>query len=307
MKYRIETKDYFRKFENEKVLGMTPFWHLKRKLDVAGNEYAEDAINVYYNDMFYLDSYVLAKGPGAAAEALDEIHTGMQFHNASEAVRFEINTSLVNEGVRLMSIEDSYIDVNVRIGRGTLIYPNTYISGNCEIGGQCIIGPDSVIEDCSIGDRCEAVKSVLKGSKIGDDCKIGPFAHIRPDNVIGDRVKVGAFAEVKKSRIKDKTVIPHLAYVGDSEIGRNCNISCGVITANYDGRVKSRTTVGDNSFVGCNTTLIAPVNVEKDTYIAAGSTITSDVAEGDLAIARSRQVNKENWVFRTDRKRVEKP
>ncbi|MDX1357583.1 MAG: DapH/DapD/GlmU-related protein [Clostridia bacterium] len=307
MKYRIETKDYFAKFENEKVLGMTPAEHLMRKLDVAGHEYSEDSHNVYFNDMFYLDSHVLAKGPGSAAEALDEIHTGMQFHNAVTAVRMEINTSLVNEGVRLLSIEDSYIDVNVRIGKGTVIYPNTYISGDCRIGSDCSIGPDSMVSDSIVGDRCRIIKSVVTGSELGDECKIGPFSHIRPENVIGNRVKVGAFAEVKKSEIKAKTVIPHLAYVGDSDIGRNCNISCGVITANYDGKVKSRTTVGDNAFVGCNTTLIAPVTVEKDSYIAAGSTVTEDVGEGDLAIARNRQVNKKGWVEKTGRKRVEKP
>ena len=307
MKYRIETKDYFAKFANEMVLGMSPEEHLKRKLEVAGHEVSKDADNVYSNDMFYLDSYVLTKGPDAAAEALDEIHTGIQFHNAVNSVRMEVNAALVNEGIMLMSIEDSYIDVNVKMGRGTVIYPNTYIAGKCVIGGNCILGPDSVIEDCVIGDKCEIIKSVVKGSELGKECKIGPFTHIRPDTVIGDRVKVGAFAEVKKSEIRDKTVIPHLAYVGDSDIGRNCNISCGVITANYDGKIKSRTVVGDNAFIGCNTTLIAPVAVEKDSYIAAGSTITDDVREGSLAIARSRQANKEGWVEKTKRKRIEKP
>ena len=307
MKYRIETKDYFTNFANEMVLGMTPEEHLKRKLEVAGHEFSKDADNVYFNDMFYLDSYILAKGPGAAAEALDEIHTGIRFHNAVNSVRMEVNAALVNEGVNLISIKDSYIDVNVRIGRDTIIYPNTYISGTCIIGRNCILGPDSVIDNCVIGDKCEIIKSVIKGSELGKECKIGPFTHIRPDNVIGDKVKVGAFAEVKNSEIREKTVIPHLAYVGDSDIGRNCNISCGVITANYDGKVKSKTIVGDNAFLGCNTTLIAPVTVEKDSYIAAGSTITDDVREGSLAIARSRQTSKEGWVEKTKRKRIEKP
>lgn len=307
MKYRIETKEYFVQFENEKVLGMIPAEHLKRKLESSGHEFSDEADNIYYNDMFYLDSYVLAKGPGAAAEVLVEIHTGIQFHDAAKAVRMEINSGLVNEGIMLMNIEDSYIEVNSRIGRGTIIFPNTYIIGSCEIGKDCILGPDSIIEDCKTGDSTEIIKSVVRGSEIGNMCKIGPFSHIRPDNVIGDRVKIGAYAEVKNSEIKDKTVIPHLAYIGDSDIGRNCNIACGVITANYDGRVKSRTRVGDNAFIGCNSTLVAPVTVEKDTYIAAGSTITEDVGEGVLAIARNRQINKEGWVEKTGRKRVEKP
>lgn len=306
MKYRIETKEYFTQFENEKVLGMIPAEHLKRKLEAAGHEFSEDADNVYYNDMFYMDTYVLSKGPGSAAEALMEIHTGIQFHAAAAAVRKEINRALVNEGITLMSIENSYIEVNSRIGRGTIVFPNTYILGNCEIGKDCILGPDTIIEDCKAGDNTEIIKSVVRGSEIGSLCKIGPFSHIRSDNIIGDRVKIGAYVEVKNSEIKDKTVIPHLAYVGDSDVGRNCNISCGVITANYDGRVKSRTRIGDNAFIGCNTTLISPVEVGKDTYIAAGSTITDDVGEGALAIARNRQVNKEGWVEKSGRKRVEK-
>lgn len=307
MKYRIETKEYFTQFEDEKVLGMTPAEHLKRKLEAAGHEFSNDADNIYYNDMFYLDSYVLSKGPMAAAEVLVEIHTGIQFHDAANAVRMEINRILVNEGIRMLSIRDTYIEVNARIGRGTIIYPNTYILGSCEIGKNCILGPESIIEDSITGDSTEIVKSVVRGSEIGSFCKIGPFSHIRPDNVIGDKVKIGAYAEIKNSEINEKTVIPHLAYIGDSDVGRNCNIACGVITANYDGRVKSRTRIGDNSFVGCNSTLIAPVTLGKDTYIAAGSTITDDVDEGALAIARNRQVNKEGWVEKSGRKRVEKP
>ncbi len=307
MKYRVETRKYFEKFADEKIMGMTPKEHLNRKLAAAGHEYSREADNVFYNDMFYLDSYILEKGPGSASEMMEEIHTGLQFHDAINAVRLEVNSALVNEGVRLLSIEDSYIDVNIRIGRGTIIYPNTYISGVCEIGSNCVLGPDSIIEDSVIGDNCEVVKSVVRGSELGDECKIGPFAHIRPDNILGNRVKVGAFAEVKKSTIKDKTVIPHLAYVGDSHVGKNCNISCGVITANYDGKVKSKTIIGDNAFIGCNTTLIAPVEVEKNTYIAAGSTITDNVVEGSLAIARSRQTNKDGWIEKTNRKRTEKP
>ncbi|MCD6322878.1 MAG: hypothetical protein J7L77_07605 [Clostridiales bacterium] len=307
MKYRIESKDYFAKFENEKIFGMIPAEHLKQKLEVAGYEFSQDADNVFYNDMFYLNSYVLTKGALAAADALNEIHTGLQFHDAVNAVRMEINTSLVNEGVHFVNIEGAYIDVNVRIGIGTIIYPNTYIKGNCRIGSDCVLGPDSIIENCSIGDRCNVVKSVVKGSEMGSDCKIGPFSHIRPDNVIGNRVKIGAYAEVKNSEIKDKTVIPHLAYIGDSDFGRNCNISCGVITANYDGKVKSRTVVGDNAFIGCNSTLISPIVIGKDTYIAEGSTITDDVEEGSLSIARSRQINKIGWVEKSGRKRIEKP
>ncbi|MBN2557774.1 MAG: hypothetical protein JXB33_03350 [Clostridia bacterium] len=306
MKCRIESKEYFAGFANEKILGLTPAEHLARKLRMNGYDITEDAPTVFYDDMFYLDAFILKKGASAAEGMLEEIHTGMQYHNAVISVKREINMEFINKGVRLLSINDTYIDINAEIGEGTVVYPNSHITGNVSIGRECTIGPDSIIENSTIGNNCKIIKSVVIESSMGDGCSIGPYSHIRPGNKIGNRVKVGSYAEVKNSVIGDFTVIPHLAYVGDSTVGRNCNISCGVITANYDGRTKSRTEIGDNAFIGCNSTLIAPVKVERDTYVAAGSTITDDVRTGDLAIARSRQTNKENWVFRTNRKRSEK-
>lgn len=306
MECRIESKEYFKKYAKEKVFGLTPAEHLERKLLAAGYKILEGAKKVFYDDMFYLDVYILRKGPVSATQMLEEMHSGLQFHNAVLSIKREINTHHINNGVMLVSINDTYIDMDVEIGEGTVIYPNCFITGETKIGKNCVIGPDSMIDSSKIGDGCEIIKSVVKGSEIGKSCKIGPYSHIRPDNVIGERVKIGAYAEVKKSEIGDKTTIPHLAYVGDSKVGRNCNISCGVITANYDGKVKSVTDIGDNCFVGCNSTLIAPVKVGKDSYIAAGSTITDDVGELDLAIARSRQINKGKWVEKTMRKRKEK-
>lgn len=303
MECRIETKKYFNRFSEEDVLGMTPKEHLKRKLVAAGYEIVSDAETVFYDDMFCLDVITLKKDAG---DGQDEIHTDLQFHDAVISIKREINRAFISSGVRLLSIDDTHIDITVDIGKGTIVYPGSYISGQCTIGKKCKIGPDVIIIDSTIGEGTEILKSVVTGSKLGTDCKIGPFSHIRPDNSIGDRVKIGAYVEVKKSIIGTKTVIPHLAYVGDSAVGRNCNISCGVITANYDGKLKSKTRIGDNAFVGCNTTLIAPVSIEKDTFIAAGSTITDDVEEGSLAIARSRQTNKSKWVYKTGRKRFEK-
>ncbi len=306
MECRIESKEYFKQYANEIIFGLTPAEHLERKLKSAGYRIVEGAKKIFYDDMFYLETYILKKGPVSATQMLEEIYSGLRFHNAVLSIKRDINTSLINSGVRLVSINDTYIDIDVEIGEGTIIYPNSFITGNTVIGKDCVIGPDTMIDGSVIGDGCEVVKSVVKASKIGNSCKIGPFSHIRPGNVIGERVKIGAYAEVKKSTIGDKTTIPHLAYVGDSKVGRNCNISCGVITANYDGRVKSTTDIGDNCFVGCNSTLIAPVKIGRDSYVAAGSTITDDVGELDLAIARNRQVNKGKWVEKTGRKRTEK-
>ncbi len=307
MKCRIEQMDYFAKFAAKKVFGLTPLEHLEKKLKEIGYEIDENASVIFNDDMFYLDVFILQKGATVSRDMHYEIHSGHQYHNARLSVKREINTELINKGVDILNIHDTYIDVTVSIAPGTVVQPNTHLRGNTIIGENCLIGPDSIIEDSEIGDGSEILKSVVKQSKLGKNCMVGPFSHVRPGNDIGNNVKIGAYAEVKNSVIQDKTNLAHLVYIGDSDVGRNCNLSCGVITANYDGRVKSRTIIGDNAFVGCNSTLIAPVTIANDAYIAAGSTITDDVGEGDLAIARQRQIIKENWVIEKGRKRVEKP
>ena len=178
----------------------------------------------------------------------------------------------------------------------TVIYPGTIIEGSTEIGEDCMIGPNSRIISSTIGSCVEIVNSIVVESVIGNNTSIGPFAYIRPENRIGSNVKIGDFVELKKSVIGDKTKIPHLSYIGDTTVGKNTNIACGVITVNYNGKEKNRTDIGNNTFVGCNVNLIAPVKVEDNSYIAAGSTITDDVPEYSLAIARERQVIKEDWV-----------
>jgi bifunctional UDP-N-acetylglucosamine pyrophosphorylase/glucosamine-1-phosphate N-acetyltransferase len=307
MKCRIEQIDYFAKYATVKVFGLTPLEHLEKKLVELGYEIDENAAAVFQDDMFYLDVFILQKGATVSRDMHREIHSGHQFHNARLSVKREINTELINKGVDILNIHDTYIDATVKISPGTVIQPNTHLRGNTSIGTDCVIGPDSIIVDCEIGNGNEILKSVVKESRLGNSCTVGPFAHIRPGNDIGNHVKIGAYAEVKNSVIGDKSNLAHLVYIGDSDVGRNCNLSCGVITANYDGRVKSKTVIGDNAFVGCNSTLIAPVTIARDAYIAAGSTITDDVGEGDLAIARQRQVIKENWVIEKGRKRVENP
>jgi bifunctional UDP-N-acetylglucosamine pyrophosphorylase/glucosamine-1-phosphate N-acetyltransferase len=137
---------------------------------------------------------------------------------------------------------------------------------------------------------------VIIDSKIGSDTTVGPFAYIRPESVIGNNVRIGDFVEIKKSKIGNNTKVSHLTYVGDAEVGENCNFGCGTVTVNYDGKNKNKTIIGNNSFIGCNTNLISPVKVEDNTYIAAGSTITNDVKEGELAVARAKQRNIEGWV-----------
>ena len=154
-----------------------------------------------------------------------------------------------------------------------------------------------IISGSEIGNDVIIEYSVVRESKVGDNTTIGPFANIRPGNVLGKNIRIGDFVELKKSEIGDGAKISHLAYVGDAQIGENTNIGAGVIIVNYDGFSKYITRIGDNSFIGCNSNLISPVDIGDDAYIAAGSTITLDVPKKALSIARSRQVNKPEWVL----------
>jgi bifunctional UDP-N-acetylglucosamine pyrophosphorylase/glucosamine-1-phosphate N-acetyltransferase len=196
-----------------------------------------------------------------------------------------------------------YIDGGVKIGRDTVIYPGVVIEGETVVGEDCIIGPNSRLVNSIVHDSVEVNSSVVLQSEVGSGTHVGPFAYIRPESVIGRNTKIGDFVEIKKSVIGDGTKVSHLTYIGDSEVGSNVNFGCGTINVNYDGKKKHKTIVGDNVFIGCNTNLVAPVKVNNDSYIAAGSTITDEVPEGALAIARERQTNKEGWVEKRNMQR----
>jgi bifunctional UDP-N-acetylglucosamine pyrophosphorylase/glucosamine-1-phosphate N-acetyltransferase len=158
-----------------------------------------------------------------------------------------------------------------------------------------IIG-NTRIRDSRIGDRVEIDSSLIEESTVGGGTHIGPYAHLRPKSVLGANVKIGNFVEVKNANISDGSKASHLSYVGDADVGKEVNIGCGVVFVNYNGVSKSRSIVRDHAFVGSNSNLVAPVEVKEWGYVAAGSTITDDVGEGELSIARARQVNKEGWV-----------
>jgi bifunctional UDP-N-acetylglucosamine pyrophosphorylase/glucosamine-1-phosphate N-acetyltransferase len=254
---------------------------------------------------FYLTDTIeilLKKGARVGAYKVENsqeilgINDRVQLCLVSRIIREKINENYMREGVTIIEPDSVFIDEGVKIGIDTVIYPGTIIEGRSEIGDDCIIGPGSRIISSVIGNRVEIQNSVVVESVIGDKTTVGPFAYIRPGSRVGNNVKIGDFVELKNSSIGDKTKIPHLSYIGDTSIGRNTNIGCGTITVNYNGKVKNRTVIGDNAFVGCNVNLIAPVEVKDNSYIAAGSTITDDVPGYSLAIARERQVIKEGWV-----------
>ena len=200
----------------------------------------------------------------------------------------------MRNGVRFWDDAGIYIDPRATIGTGSIVLPGTIIKGSCKIGKGCTLGPNSVIDSCTLADNVTVNQSQINHSLIGYGTNIGPFAYIRPNCTIGDNCKIGDFVEVKNSVVGNETKFSHLTYVGDSDIGNGVNLGCGTVTVNYDGINKFRTTVKDGAFVGCNTNIIAPVTVGKEAYVGAGSTLTQDVPDGALAIARARQVIKEN-------------
>ncbi|CED99923.1 MULTISPECIES: bifunctional UDP-N-acetylglucosamine diphosphorylase/glucosamine-1-phosphate N-acetyltransferase GlmU [Bacillaceae] len=215
---------------------------------------------------------------------------------AGKIMQQRINEKHMRNGVTIIDPEQTYIDATVVIGQDTVIYPGTMVKGNTVIGTDCIIGPNSEILNCDIGNRTSIRQSVTHDSKIGSDVQIGPFAHIRPQSLIHDEVRIGNFVEIKKTEFGRKSKASHLSYIGDANVGSNVNIGCGSITVNYDGVNKFKTIIKDGAFIGCNSNLVAPVEIGEGAYVAAGSTITDNVPGDSLSIARARQVNKENYV-----------
>lgn len=212
-----------------------------------------------------------------------------------EKLEKEIKKNLINSGVYIINKDSVTIGPDVEIAPGVTIYPNSFIMGKTKIEKNAIIGPSTELYNATINENVLCRQSVVYDSTILKDATVGPFAHIRMNTIVGEKDRIGNFVEVKNSTLGVNTKASHLSYLGDSEIGNNVNIGCGSITVNYDGKKKSKTVIGNNVFVGCNSNLIAPITIEDDSFIAAGSTITDNVEKEDLAIARSKQINKKGY------------
>ena len=229
--------------------------------------------------------------------------TEMTAERARKAIckKSEIIKKHQENGVLFINPDSCYIEEDVIIGKNTVIEQNVMLQGETVIGEGTIIGMGSKLVDTKVGSGCELVSVISVNAEIGDDCLVGPFAYVRPGSKLADNVKLGDFVEVKNANIDEGTKIPHLTYVGDSDVGKRVNFGCGCVTVNYDGKNKLRCKVGDDAFIGCNTNLVAPVTVGDGAYTAAGSTITDEVPEHNLAIARARQVNKDGWKDKRDK------
>jgi bifunctional UDP-N-acetylglucosamine pyrophosphorylase / glucosamine-1-phosphate N-acetyltransferase len=201
-------------------------------------------------------------------------------------------------GVTIEDPQTVYIEPGVTIGQDTIVRPMTFLSGNTQIGDGCEIGPSVRITDCRVGNGASIQFAVLADSEVGPEARIGPFSQVRPGCRIGAKVKVGNFVELKNAEVEAGASMGHLAYIGDAFVGEKSNIGAGTITCNYDGKKKHRTRLGRRSFIGSNSTLVAPVEVQEGAYVAAGSVVTEDVPADALAIGRARQANKLEWARR---------
>ena len=202
-------------------------------------------------------------------------------------------------GVRFIDSKTNYIDWDVEIGAGSLIYPSVAIEGKTKIAKSCTIERGSIVKNTILSQNV-VIRSytVIESSKIGEGSQIGPFARIRPETILAKKVKIGNFVETKKAQLEDGVSVSHLSYLGDAEIGENTNIGCGFITCNYDGESKHLTKIGKNCFIGSDTQAIAPIEIGDSAYVGSGSTLNQNVPSGAFAIARGKQATKEGMAKR---------
>ena len=261
--------------------------------NAQGEYYLTDIVEILKND-----------GQTVAAYKTDDFEESLGVNdrialaNANELMRRRINKQHMVNGVTFIDPATTYIDAGINIGSDTIIEPGVQIQGNTVIGSDCIIGAHSKIVDSTIEDKVEIKSSVIEEAIVRKNADVGPHAHLRPKADIGENAHIGNYVEIKKATIGENTKVGHLTYVGDATLGKDINVGCGVVFVNYDGKNKHHTNVGDHVFIGSGTNIIAPVTIAENSVTAAGSTITDDIAEGDMAIARARQVNKEGYASR---------
>ncbi|MDD3223332.1 MAG: bifunctional UDP-N-acetylglucosamine diphosphorylase/glucosamine-1-phosphate N-acetyltransferase GlmU [Clostridium sp.] len=258
--------------------------------NVQGEYYLTDIVEIFNNGN---------KKVGAVPISFEEtlgVNSRIQLSNVEKIMRKRTNERHMENGVTIIDPDSTYIGNDVEIERDVIIYPGNVLEGNTVIKSGCTLYPNSRISNSVVSENVTIQSSVILDSTVGSNTTVGPFAYIRPESKIGSSVRIGDFVEIKKATIGNNTKVSHLTYIGDAEVGESCNFGCGTVVVNYDGKKKNKTIIGNHSFIGCNTNLVSPVKVEDNTYIAAGSTITDTVNEGDLAIARARQVNKTGWV-----------
>ena len=259
--------------------------------NAQGEYYLPDLVGIYVHDSRPVDAQIVMN-----ADEIRGINTRAELAEVGRLLQARTNEALMAAGVTLVDPATAYIGPDVAIGQDSVIQPFVFLEGATSIGDNCEIHAGVRVVDSAIGNNVKILNhSVVVQATVGAGADIGPFARLRPASSLGERVHIGNFVEVKKSSIGHGTKIGHLSYIGDATVGAGVNIGAGTITCNYDGHQKHQTVIGDGAFVGSDSTLVAPVTVGAEAYVAAGSAITQDVPDGGLGIARARQANKPGW------------
>ncbi len=235
--------------------------------------YLTDMIKIFLNNDFSVGAYITNDN-----QEVMGINDLIALEKANKSLKHRINKNHMLAGVQLLDSNNTLIGPNVILGEGTVIYPNNTLLGNVTIGKENVLMPGNTIID----------------SVVGNNCEIGPMCYLRNGVEIADNCRIGNFVEVKNSHIGDGTKAAHLTYIGDTEVGRNVNFGCGSITANYDGKNKHRTIIGDNVFIGSNVNMIAPLEIKKNSFIAAGATVGVDIDENKFILPKREYIVKEN-------------
>lgn len=254
-------------------------WKALKKINLSpkGEYYLTDIVGVAVAE----GKQVIPVEVTDAEEALG-INNRVHLAEAEQILRRRINRAYMLAGITMIDPQTVYIEEGVKIGRDTILYPNTTLKGNTVIGEGCEIGPDTIISDSTIGDHCHLLASVIEGALVEDEVGMGPFCHLRKGAHLGSRVHMGNFGEVKDSHLMAGVKMGHFSYIGNATIGENVNIGAGTITCNFDGKYKHPTVIGEDTFIGSDTMLVAPLKIGKGAKTGAGAVVTHDVADGEV-------------------------
>ena len=274
---------------------------LLSKLDPSNNQgelYLTDIVELALKESLKVKA-VVCDDP----EEVMGINSQFELARAERVLQKRRVKDLATQGARVADLDRLDIRGEVQIGKDCFIDVNVVLEGNVKIGDGVTIGPGSIVIDSILGSGVKIhAHTVVEGAEIAADSQLGPFARVRPGTIVGVGAKIGNFVETKKAHIGPGSKAGHLAYLGDTDIGADCNIGAGTVTCNYDGVSKNETKIGDNVFIGTNSTLVAPLVIDSEAFVAAGSTITTDVSDGALAVGRAKQKNIDGWVPPSKRK-----
>ncbi len=253
--------------------------HRIEKNPHKGEYYLTDAVEVAVSSGLSVQAEVMED----AKEAIG-VNTRIHLADVETEMRRRVNESHMLNGVTIVDPASTYIEVGIKVGRDTVLWPNTYLHGKTEIGEGNAIGPNTIVRDSKIGNRCRVLMSVMDGALLEDDVDMGPFARLRKGAHLGDRVHIGNFGEVKDSYLRDGVKMGHFSYIGNADIGAETNIGAGTITCNYDGEKKHHTEIGENVFIGSDTMLVAPLTIGDGARTGAGAVVTKNVPDNTLVV-----------------------